>query len=146
MVYESEAVGLLLAAQLLLEEQGEVKPVSIFMDNQATCKSSDVFQTKPGHYLIDLFRTTARRTLRAHHLNKHDLMLCWISEHSGIEGNEKADVEARQASTGPEHNSADHLLPDPLNKGLLSLSIPASLQFQQETTKAQWTTKLSKSP
>jgi ribonuclease HI len=130
MVYESEAVGLLLAAQLLLEEQDVVKPVSIFVDNQATIKSSDIFQTKPGHYLIDLFRTNARQTLRTHHLNKRDLTLCWISGHSGIEGNEKADEEARLALTGPEHNSADHLLPDPLNKGLLPLSVPASLQSQ----------------
>jgi ribonuclease HI len=145
-VYESEAVGLLLAAQLLLEEQDIVKPVSIFVDNQATIKSSDVFQTKPGHYLIDLFHTNARRMLKTHHLNKCDLTLCWISGHSGIEGNEKADEEARLASTRPEHNSADHLLPDPLNKGPLPLSVPASLQSQRETTKVRWTTKLSESP
>jgi hypothetical protein len=116
------------------------------MNNQATIKSGDIFQTKPGHYLIDLFRTNARRTLRTHHLNKHDLMLCWILGHSGIEGNKNVDEEATLASTGPEHNSADHLLPDPLNKGPLPLSIPASLQSQRETTKVRWTTKLSESP
>ena len=72
-------------------------------------------------------------------------MLCWISGHSGVEGNEKVDEEARLASTGPEHNSAAHLLPDPLNKGPLPLSVSVALQSQCETTKKHWIFKLSES-
>ena len=48
--------------------------------------------------------------------------------------------------TGPEHNSAAHLLPNPLNKGPLSLSVSAALQSQCETTKKHWISKLSESP
>jgi hypothetical protein len=49
-------VGLTLAAQLLSTEEDITYPVSIFVDNQATIKSGDLFSTKPGHYLIDHFR------------------------------------------------------------------------------------------
>ena len=59
-VYRSEAVGLILTAHLLSKEQDIIKPVSIFVDNQATIKSGDVFQTRPGHYLIDLFRASTK--------------------------------------------------------------------------------------
>jgi hypothetical protein len=59
-VHESEVVGLLLAAHLLSKEADIVKPISIFVDNQATIKSGDLFQTKPSHYLINLFHTSVR--------------------------------------------------------------------------------------
>ena len=52
-VYGAEAVGLTLVAQLLLREMGLDLPINIFVDNQATIKSGDVFSSKSGHDLIN---------------------------------------------------------------------------------------------
>ncbi|KAF8548299.1 hypothetical protein OG21DRAFT_1423306, partial [Imleria badia] len=52
-VYEAEAVGLTLAAHLLLTQSNLVLPINTFIDNQAAIKSGDVFLSKSGHYLID---------------------------------------------------------------------------------------------
>ena len=67
-IYKSEAVGLILAANLLLDELDIFKPISIFINNQAAIKSSDVFQTKPGHYLLDNFRASIKQVKKAHNL------------------------------------------------------------------------------
>lgn len=67
-IYESEAVGLLLAANLILDEPDIDVPISIFVDNQAAIKSSDIFQTRSGHYLIDNFQATIRQAKAKHHL------------------------------------------------------------------------------
>jgi hypothetical protein len=145
-VYESEAVRLLLAAHLLLEEADIVKPVSIFVDNQATIKSGDIFQTKSGHYLIDIFHASVREVRKKHQLKKREIFLCWISSHNGVPGNEKADEEAKRASDDPANNSAAHLLPAPINSSPLLLSATATLQQQRKITKGCWSTKLSESP
>ncbi|KIK40056.1 hypothetical protein CY34DRAFT_88080, partial [Suillus luteus UH-Slu-Lm8-n1] len=50
-----ESLGLNLAAQLLSREEDVTYPISIYVDNQATIKSGELFSTKPGHYLIDHF-------------------------------------------------------------------------------------------
>lgn len=60
-VYKSEVVGLLLTAHLLSEEADVITPVTIFVDNQATIKSSDIFKTKSSHYLIDLFHASTQQ-------------------------------------------------------------------------------------
>lgn len=70
-VYEAEAVGLILATKLLLDELNIYKPISIFINNQAAIKSSDIFQTRPGHYLIDNFCTSIKQVKKIHHLCMH---------------------------------------------------------------------------
>lgn len=53
-----ESVGPTLAAQLLSQEEDITYLVSIYVDNQVSIKLGDRFSTKPGHYLIDHFRST----------------------------------------------------------------------------------------
>jgi ribonuclease HI len=88
-VYESEAVGLTLAAQLLSMEEDVTYPVSIFVDNQATIKSGDLFSTKPGHYLIDHFRRLTRKLKKDSQDRNFKITVHWISGHDGVEGNER---------------------------------------------------------
>ena len=122
------------------------KPISIFVDNHAAIKSGDVFQTKPGHYLLDNFRASIKQVKKAHNLHSRDIILRWIPGHNGIKGNEKADTEARLATEGPEHNSAHHRLPKILTNGPLPHSVSATLQHQKQLTKTRWSKKLAKSP
>ena len=145
-VYKAEAVGLILATKLLLDELDIYKPISIFIDNQAAIKSGDVFQTRPGHYLIDNFHASIKQIKKIHHLHAWDIILWWIPGHNGIEGNKKADSEAWLASEGPEHNSAHQQLPEILPNSPLPHSISATLQHQKQTTKTKWTKKLAESP
>ena len=145
-IYKAEAVGLILATKLLLDELDVYKPVSIFINNQAAIKSSDIFQTRPGHYLIDNFCASIKQIKKIHHLHAQDIILWWIPGHNGIEGNEKADSEAQLTSEGPEHNSAHQQLPEILHNSPLPHSVSATLQYQKQTMKTKWTKKLAESP
>ena len=52
MVFEAEVVRLILAAQLLLKNEGVSFPATIVTDNQAVICSSAKPSAKPGHYLL----------------------------------------------------------------------------------------------
>jgi len=67
-VYEAEAVGLTLAAHLLNSELDLTTPVDIYVDNQATIKSGEVFTTKLGHYLMDHFTRLIKQVQHTHNL------------------------------------------------------------------------------
>ena len=59
-VFEAEAVGLLLAAQLLLTRNEASFPTSVLADNQAVIRSGENLSAKPGHYLLLHFRNLVR--------------------------------------------------------------------------------------
>ncbi|OJA10385.1 hypothetical protein AZE42_10669 [Rhizopogon vesiculosus] len=94
-VYESEAVGLTLAAQLISTEDDITFQVSIYVDNQAAIKSGDIFSTNPGHYLIDHFRRLIMQLKKTSQDRDFKVNVRWISRHDGVEGNEEADREAK---------------------------------------------------
>jgi len=144
-VYESEAVGLTLAAQLLTMEKDIAYPVSIYVDNQATIKSGDLFSTKPGHYLIDHFRGLITKLKKVSHDRNFKVNVRWISGHDGVEGNEVADREAKKAAEDHRNNSARKRLPPYLRKGVLPSSISALRQAQRQESFERWarTWKLS---
>ena len=55
-VFEAEAVGLILAARLLLSRNKATFPATIFVDNQAVIRSGAHPTAKPSHYLLLHFR------------------------------------------------------------------------------------------
>ncbi|KIJ58963.1 hypothetical protein HYDPIDRAFT_50490, partial [Hydnomerulius pinastri MD-312] len=143
-VYEAEAVGLTLAAQLLTTERDLALPAAIYVDNQAAIKSGDVFNTKPGHYLIDHFRSAISRLRKNTRCRADDITVSWISGHDGVEGNEKADDEAKKAAKGDSSSRAR--LPSYLRKGPLPLSVSALKQAQHAATAKRWAAMWAKSP
>ncbi|KAF8836315.1 hypothetical protein BDN67DRAFT_873952, partial [Paxillus ammoniavirescens] len=51
-------MGMTLAVQLLTLTKYLEPPIAIYIDNQAVNKSSEVFETKPRHYLMVKFCRT----------------------------------------------------------------------------------------
>jgi len=137
-VYEAEAVGLTLAAQLLSLEDDLTYPASIYVDNQATMRSGDLFSTKSGHYLIDHFRRIIKELKRTSKDHNFKVKVHWISGHDGVEGNERADQEAKKAARDQRDNSATHRLPPYLQKGVLPSSVSALKQAQRQESTERW--------
>jgi ribonuclease HI len=109
-VYEAEAVGLSIAAKLLLSERDVETLVSIFIDNQAVIQAGACFTSKPSHYLIDHASRLIHSVQKKHRLSKTDITVRWIMGHSEVEGNEHADVEAKRAlKDGPMTTSRNQL-------------------------------------
>ena len=137
-VHEAELVGLLLAMHLIHTEKNCKTTCMIAVDNQASLKAFDSELRKPGHHI-------ARETLRiANQLQKRKgrrklkITLRWTAGHVGIEGNEKADVEAKKAAS--ESSSQANLLPRYLRKPLCSN--PAALRREHsDKLKKNWTDK-----
>ncbi|THU80648.1 hypothetical protein K435DRAFT_588082, partial [Dendrothele bispora CBS 962.96] len=96
-VYEGECVGLILALHLL-SEQEEVRKVSIWVDNTAAIQATTSDKCGAAHYLLDHFHSLLQQ-VRGRHPNLK-LRICWVPSHTGVEGNERADEEAKAAACG----------------------------------------------
>jgi hypothetical protein len=137
---------LTLAAQLLSQEEDVTYPVSIYVDNQATITSSDLFSTKLGHYLTNHFHSAILTIKRTSKDCNFKVKVQWILGHDGVEGNKKADIEAKKAVSSQRENSATHRLPPYLQKGILPSSIPVLKQAQWQESNDRWGRFWSKSP
>ncbi|KAG1798638.1 uncharacterized protein HD556DRAFT_1212488, partial [Suillus plorans] len=105
-VYEGEIVGMILAVELLKERTKRMreKPtMALGVDNQAAIRATKGFQSKPGHYLLDIFHDDLRRMLSRKDDRK--LTIRWSAGHIGIPGNEEADEQAKRAARG---ESSEH--------------------------------------
>ena len=117
-VHEAELVGIILGLHLLGTEKKKGRAQAMVgMDNQAAIKAFDSEFRNPGHHL-------AREALRAAtHLKKkskkseHKLTIRWTAGHEGLEGNELADREAKEAAKGKASDTKQ--LPPYLRKPLL---------------------------
>jgi len=96
-VANAEAVGIILAVKLL-EEEENVREVTVNMDNQSVLRSINSEKTGPGHAILDHFNGLVEKLKTQHPGLK--LKLRWISGHDGVEGNEEADRLANVAAEG----------------------------------------------
>ena len=144
-VFEAEAVGLILAAQLLLKNEGVSFPATIFADNQAVIRSSAKPSAKPGHYLLIRFRKLIRHVLAQNNTSSSEISLNWIAGHADILGNELADKEAGRAADSANYSSPRHALPSSLHKDLPS-SLSAIKQHHEAGLQSLWTGTWRKSP
>ncbi|KAJ3881817.1 ribonuclease H-like domain-containing protein, partial [Lentinula edodes] len=96
-VYEGECVGMMLALHLLRNEVNPVA-VSIWSDSTAAIAASDSARSGPSHYILDIFHSLLTELKSA----QPDLRvtISWIPGHLGVEGNERADEEAKRAAQG----------------------------------------------
>ncbi|OAX30731.1 hypothetical protein K503DRAFT_818508, partial [Rhizopogon vinicolor AM-OR11-026] len=108
-VYEGELVGMILAVELLREERAR-GTMALGVDNQAAIRATGAFNSKPGHYLMDLFHDDLRKLIPTH--DRRKLVVRWTPGHLNIPGNEAADEQAKLAARGD--NSETHLLPKSL--------------------------------
>ncbi|KAG2066791.1 hypothetical protein BDR04DRAFT_973064, partial [Suillus decipiens] len=95
MVFEVEAVGLTLAAELIATENDIIYPISIFVDNQAVIQAGETFYSSPGSYLIDQFQEQINNLARQD--SDSHITLRWFPGHSDIHGNKEADKHAKNA-------------------------------------------------
>ena len=114
-VFKAELVGILLGLQLIKNEHSRNLSYTIGVDNQEAIKSLTSKMDKPGHYLAaEILDTTIR--LRRSMGKRYSLSIRWTAGHSGIEGNEQVDEEAKAAAEGKTSDAAQ--LPNILRKPL----------------------------
>jgi len=96
-VFEAELLSLSLAAEMLKDE-GQVQSVMIGVDSQAAQRATGQGRANPGQYLVEAFHKQVAEVWRKH--PGIEVTLMWMPGHGGIEGNERADGEAKQAAEG----------------------------------------------
>lgn len=142
-VFEGEVVGSGLGTELLRTERKAVRTASIYIDNQASIRSTQSRRSKPGHYLTDHLHRQMKRVYKRHPNLK--LKICWIPGHMDVAGNEAVDIEAKKAST--VGSSTDKHLPALFrSKKPLPVSKSAAKQAYAARLKVRSTIMLSKSP
>ncbi|TFY52367.1 hypothetical protein EVJ58_g10059 [Rhodofomes roseus] len=128
-VYEAEIVGLILAAHLLIQELS-ARAASCAADNMPCLLAVQNRKPHPAHYLIDWLLREINAVLRRHPGIKFSLR--WVPGHRDIEGNERADQEAKKAARGEGSSAA--LLPK-----CLAETLPASLSKVRQTLNETFT-------
>ena len=98
-VFEVEAMGVLLALHMLQTEQ-HVKKVTIWLDNWAVLGTLMTCKPKPGQNIIyEVISQVEYIWWRATN-PAFRLEIGWVKGHSGVKGNKRVDMEAKEASWG----------------------------------------------
>ena len=130
-VYEAEIVGLILAAHLLFSLLS-YHLASCAADNTACLLAIRNRRPHPAHYLVDELLRNLDAVKRRHPGAK--LTLRWIPGHRDLEGNERADQEAKRAAR------AESSPPDSLPRYLTRCPLPASLSKVRQALAASFQT------
>ena len=120
-VHKAELVGLLLSLHMLSSREYRRMPAMIGIDNQVAIKALSSDLRSPGHHLaweaLHIASRIAKKGRKSRKLGKTTITIRWTVGHEGIEGNELADKEAKEAAKG--HTSDTKHLPPYLRKPLL---------------------------
>ncbi|KAE9384489.1 hypothetical protein BT96DRAFT_737539, partial [Gymnopus androsaceus JB14] len=98
----------------LLRKEQSVSTVSLWIDNTATISVTGSTASGPGHYLMDHFHTLLAKVKQRH--PDLEITVGWVPGHEGIEGNEAADEEAKEAAL--RGSNPTRLLPHTFRKSL----------------------------
>jgi ribonuclease HI len=133
-ILEAELVGILLAAWLLRTTPGSARfSFSIYTDSQTSIRFLGKRYTGSSSYIIDAFRNMVDTPFKVN----------WISGHSDVRGNMKADDLAILAAQGRSSPAAD--LP-PLLRKPLPLNADAEKRIYDHEIRAMWKENWLKSP
>ncbi len=102
-VHEAEMVGLLLELNMLNSTKYRSLLAMIGVDNQAAIKALTSDLRSLGHHLVrEALRiaSSIKKAKKRKARNKATLTIHWTAGHEGIEGNELADIEAKEATKG----------------------------------------------
>lgn len=145
-MFEAEAIGLTLAVKLLLLLPSKPQlPIHIFIDNQATARSSICLTSKRGHYILMKLCPLLHAVHHKFNITKDNIIITWAPSHKNIKGNKLANKEAQCAATHPSQSSHALHLPTYLCC-LLPSSVSALKQANRETSKNCWSKEWAKSP
>ena len=109
---------------------------TIGIDNQAVLQAFGGDLNKPAHHIAReiLRQTNILSKPKKKNRKNQTLTLCWTAGHEGIEGNEKADKEAKRASEG--HTTEKSILPRYLRR-TLTLN-PSAIKQKQKSDLKRW--------
>jgi hypothetical protein len=110
-------------------------PVSILVGNQAAIQSSEKPTTKPSHYILYHLHRLIKQVKAKHDLKTDNITVRWIPGHKDVEGNEKADEEARKVALSHMNNSSPQCLPRFIKSDPLSNSVSALKHAYKERSK-----------
>ena len=144
--YEAEAAGLTLAGWMLRRESRRLqgKKVLIYVDNQGAILSAAKPRAKSAQYMFNEFLSLMEETKEmAGYINPPQFKIAWISSHSDVPGNERADSEAKLAAKGKssDRGALPILFRSPLPKNAAALK-----QHFYERLKLKWKVRWRKSP
>jgi ribonuclease HI len=135
--YEAEVVGEILATWLIENTPDtNYKPVSIYSDNQAFVQISRRPKAAPGQYLLQEFANKVNSS-------RAKIRVKWISGHSDVRGNEKADKLAKEAADGKASRRTDQ---PPFLRRTLPTSVSANKCMYLKHLKSCWKTMWLDSP
>jgi ribonuclease HI/exonuclease III len=135
--YEAEVVGGILATWLIkITPDTRQKSVSIYSDNQPFVKISRHPKATPGQYLLREFASAANKS-------QATIRLKWISGHSDVRGNEKADKLAKEAAEGRASRRVDQ---PPFLQRTLPVSVSSCNRAHLDGLKKRWETEWWDSP
>ncbi|KAJ3841249.1 hypothetical protein F5878DRAFT_494747, partial [Lentinula raphanica] len=112
-VFEGESAGPTLGLELL-RRQRNVTTVSLWIDNTSAITATGSNRAGPAHYLMDHFHRLYQQVKRRH--PDMEMTVGWVPGHEGVEGNEAADEEAKEAAL--HGSSPRELLPVVFRKPL----------------------------
>ena len=142
-VHEAELIGILLGLHLIKTDKKAKTSYSIGVDNQAALSALNGVKATSGQYITDVILDTAAQNKKARNSARYSLKFRWTAGHTGIEGNEEADKEAKKAAEG--ETSDKKKLPPLLRKQIKS-NKSALRQHKKGKLKTRWAQEWAVSP
>jgi ribonuclease HI len=142
-VHKVELIRILLGLHLIKMSKKGRTSYSIGVDNQAALSTLNGVKPTSGQYITDTILDTAVQIKKSRNSASYSLKFRWTVGHTGIEGNEQADVEAKKAVEGTTSDRKNLL---PLLRKKIKSNKAALKQHKREQLKKCWAQEWTVSP